>query len=116
MLTSKERLLRHFAGKPVDRFPIWLLFPWHSMPCYTDVWNRPCYKPIMERVLAGDVDSFDRRGVNRGIAYNANPNIRIEHVVRQQGRNIVHEDIMHTPNGTFTKHISRGGDGADVKF
>lgn len=116
MLTSKERLLRHFAGKPVDRFPIWLLFPWHNLPCYTDVWNKPCYQPIMKRILAGDVDSFDRRGVNRGIAYNANPDIKIEHVVRQQGRNIVHEDIMHTPNGTFTKHISRGGDGADVKF
>lgn len=116
MLTSRDRLLRHFAGKPVDRFPIWLLFPWHNMPCYTDVWNNPCYQPIIKRILAGDVDSFDRRGVNRGIAYNANPDIKIEHVVRQQGRNIVHEDIMHTPKGTFTKHISRGGDGADVKF
>ena len=30
--------------------------------------------------------------------------------------NIVHEDIMHTPNGTLTKHTSRGGDRADIKF
>ncbi len=116
MLTSRERLLRHFAGEPVDRFPIWLLFPWHRVSYYTDVWNQPAYAPIMQRILAGDVDSFDRRNLNCGFAYNANPDIKFEHVTRTEGQNTVHETILHAPGCTLTRHTSRGGDPTRVKF
>lgn len=75
-LTSRERLLRLFGGKDIDRVPIWLLFPWHRLGCYADVYNNLDYAAIVERIKRGDCDSLDRRNTDNGFCYNANPDIK----------------------------------------
>jgi len=108
-MTSKERLTRLFEGRDIDRTPIWLLFPWHRLGCYTDVYNIPDYAPIIRRIEAGDVDSFDRRGADSGFCYNANPDIRVEH----HGTDAV---TIHAPGITLTKHVRMENGVKCVKF
>lgn len=48
-MTARERLLAILSGKPVDRLPIWLLFPYHTTSYYVDVRTNPCYVPIFEK-------------------------------------------------------------------
>jgi hypothetical protein len=47
-MTPRERLFAALKGQPTDRIPIWLLFPYHKLGCYTDVRNNPCYKRILD--------------------------------------------------------------------
>lgn len=47
-MTNRERLFAILDGKPVDRVPIWLLFPYHQVNYYTDVRSNPCYTAIYE--------------------------------------------------------------------
>lgn len=47
-MNSRERILAVLDGKPVDRVPIWLLFPYHRTRYYVDVHTNPCYKHIFE--------------------------------------------------------------------
>lgn len=116
-LTSRERLLRHFAGQDIDRVPIWLLFPWHRLGCYADVWNIPDYAPIMARIVAGDCDSFDRRGANTGFCFNANPDIRTAyHNVDLPDGTRRSETTIAGPGLSLTKSITRGPHSTDVRF
>lgn len=48
-MTPRERLLAALKGEPVDRVPVWLLFPYHTTGYYVDVRANPCYVPIFER-------------------------------------------------------------------
>lgn len=48
-MTAQERLFAVLSGKPVDRLPIWLLFPYHTASYYVDVRTNPCYVPIFEK-------------------------------------------------------------------
>ncbi|MCX7806517.1 MAG: uroporphyrinogen decarboxylase family protein [Planctomycetota bacterium] len=47
-MTPRERILAALDGKPTDRVPIWLLFPYHRLGCYADVRNSPRYKPVVD--------------------------------------------------------------------
>ena len=47
-MTARERLFASLDGKPTDRVPIWLLFPYHPTYYYVDVRNHPDYRPIYE--------------------------------------------------------------------
>jgi uroporphyrinogen-III decarboxylase len=48
MMTNRERLFAVLSGEPPDRVPIWLLFPYHQIGCYTDVRTNPRYSEIYE--------------------------------------------------------------------
>jgi len=48
-VTPRERLLAALRGQPVDRVPVWLLFPYHPTGYYVDVRTNPCYVPIFEK-------------------------------------------------------------------
>lgn len=48
-MTNRERLLAVLDGQPVDRVPIWLLFPYHPTSYYVDVRRSSRYRPIYER-------------------------------------------------------------------
>lgn len=115
-LTSRERWLRMFRGKDIDRYPIWLLFPWHRLNCYANVYEIECYKPIVKRISCGDCDSLDRRGINTGFCFNANPDIVLQTRTYQSGRNIVSETILNAPGCELKKSISRGDDNTTVKY
>ena len=47
-MTPRERILGVLRGEPVDRVPIWLLFPWHTTSYYTDVRTNPRYASVFE--------------------------------------------------------------------
>ena len=47
-MNARERLFAALEGKPTDRVPIWLLFPYHPTYYYIDVRSHPDYKPIFE--------------------------------------------------------------------
>ena len=74
-LSSKERLTRLFNCQEIDRVPIWLLFPYHRLGCYTDVYNNPVYKPLLP-YIEEYCDTFDRRSYTYGdFCRNGNPEI-----------------------------------------
>lgn len=50
-------------GSPVDRVPIWLLFPYHRVGYYADVRTNPAYKAIFEASREAAI-MLDRRGFN----------------------------------------------------
>jgi len=60
-MTNRERLLAFLSGDALDRVPIWLLFPYDTVPYYADVWHIPAYKPITELGLERAV-WLNRRG------------------------------------------------------
>lgn len=47
-MTNRERIIGTLRGEPVDRVPIWLLFPWDRTSYYTDVRKEPSYAPVIE--------------------------------------------------------------------
>ena len=47
-MTARERLFAVLEGRPTDRLPIWLLFPYHEIGCYVDVRTNPAYGEIFE--------------------------------------------------------------------
>jgi uroporphyrinogen-III decarboxylase len=47
-MTPRERLFAALAGRPTDRVPVWLLFPYHPTSYYVDVRTLPAYKPVFE--------------------------------------------------------------------
>lgn len=81
-MTARERLFAVLEGRPVDRVPIWLLFPYHKVGYYADVRANRCYKSIVElsrryavmlnrrnpsvRMFAPDVTETGERVVERG--------------------------------------------------
>lgn len=111
MLSSRERILRFFAGRDVDRRPIWLLFPHHPFSSYVDVWNIPCYAPIMRRIEAGDADTFDRRGCAKNPLYTACPDLHFETV--RQGRDTLR--TLSYKDFSLTAYTKYEG-GTRVKF
>ncbi|MCL2834175.1 MAG: hypothetical protein FWD78_13475 [Treponema sp.] len=77
-MTSRERLLRLFANQETDRTPIWLLYPYHRLGCYTDVYNNPYYKPLLP-YIEKYCDTFDRRGYPAAhFCFNGNQDIKQE--------------------------------------
>ena len=54
-MTNRERLFAVLNGEQPDRVPIWLLFPYHQLGCYTDVRTNPGYAEIFERSRAKSV-------------------------------------------------------------
>lgn len=115
-LTSRDRLTRLFAGQDIDRVPIWLLFPWHPLGCYADVWNIPAYAPILDRIANGDADSFDRRSVNTGFCYNANPEIRVARSDTEAGGIRRSETRVTAPGLSLTRYVQRDAERTQVQY
>ncbi len=46
-MTNRDRLLAVLDGRPVDRVPMWLLFPYNPTTDYTDVRRNPRYREIV---------------------------------------------------------------------
>ncbi len=76
--------------------------------CYADVWNIEGYAPIVRRVDAGDVDSFDRRSVDSGFCYNANPEI--------QRVTVGDRTEIRAPGLSLTKEVIKESADTRVKF
>ena len=61
-MTARERLFAVLEGRPVDRVPIWLLYPYHKIGCYVDVRELPAYKPVFEASKDSAI-MLNRRGI-----------------------------------------------------
>ncbi len=114
ILTSRERLSRLFNGEEIDRIPIWLLAPYHPIGCYVDIYNTPCYKPIVE-YISKYCDTFDRRSPDSGFCFNVHPDILRKTIVEEHAGNRITKDIIQYKDITFEKHISTGRDGTRIK-
>ena len=115
-MTSRERLLRLFANRDIDRVPIWLLFPWHPIGCYADVRNLTIYAPVVDRIEQGACDSFDRRAVASGFCYNANPDLRVTHSVTEESGVRTDETIVTGPGLNLARRHVIGKRGTYVKY
>jgi len=91
-LSSKERLTRLFKKKDIDRVPIWLLFPYHPIGCYVDVYRIPCYKPVLDTAEKYGVDIFDRRNFDTGFCFSASTEIKREREILEGKEEIVIKD------------------------
>ena len=116
-MTSRERLLRLFSGQDTDRIPIWLLFPYHPLGCYTDVYKNRHYKPILP-YIEKYCDTFDRRGYPAShFCFNGNPDIVQETIleninnvptdVRQvrYGKLCMRKYVETTASGKIIRHL-----------
>jgi hypothetical protein len=115
-MTSRERLLRLFAGRDTDRVPIWLLFPWHPLGCYANVRELPAYAPVIDRIEQGDCDSFDRRGAASGFCYNANPDLRVARTVTEENGVRRDETTVTGPGLRLTRSHETGKRGTHIKY
>lgn len=50
-MTNRERILAVLRGEPVDRTPIWLLFPWHRTSYYADVRTEGSYREVVDAMV-----------------------------------------------------------------
>ncbi len=110
-MTSRERLTRFFAGRDIDRVPVWLLAPFHRLMCYADLYNLPAYKPVTD-AIARNADTFDRRGPATGFCYNMNPDIVTEPIrtPERSGTAVRHGSLR------LEKYTERRGGRTNVRF
>ncbi len=112
-LTSKERLTRLFQRKDIDRIPIWLLFPFHPIGCYVDVYKIPCYRPVLDAVERYGVDIFDRRNFNTGFCFSSSSEIERVQERKVEGdriiikNRIIYKDIVLEEERTLTDNRSK---------
>lgn len=68
-MTPREVLFRALDGEPVDRVPVWLLFPYHPTGYYVDVRAHAAYRRVFEYAREKGVISLNRR--NLGVPLHA---------------------------------------------
>jgi len=74
-MTGKERLLALFENREADILPVWLLFPFHPLGCYADVYKQPSYQPLLSLIDTYCV-TLDRRSYTKQhFCFNSNPDI-----------------------------------------
>jgi uroporphyrinogen-III decarboxylase len=115
MMNSRERLTRLFKRQDIDRIPIWLLAPYHRVNYYADIYNLPCYKKIVE-YIDKYCDTLDRRNFNSGFCYNSNPEIKRTIIERENGANLIKEEVVRYKDFYLTKFTSKGEDGTKIKY
>jgi len=96
-MTSKERLTRLFAGKDIDRIPIWLLFPYFKSPVYANIFEIPEYTAILPYILQ-NTDTIERHFFNTGFCFSAHPDV------------ITERESIQTPDGFINRSIIRWKD------
>jgi len=114
-MNSRERLTRLFNNQEIDRVPIWLLAPFHSLTYYADIYNLPCYKNIVGHIDKY-CDTFDRRHFNTGFCYNANPDIVTSDFEETVGGNVRSGKKTIYKDLEFTRYMQKGKDGTSVKY
>jgi uroporphyrinogen-III decarboxylase len=65
-MTPREILFAALEGRPTERVPVWLLFPYHATSYYVDVRHHPAYRPVHEMALRHAV-TLNRRNLSAPI-------------------------------------------------
>lgn len=109
-MNSRERLSRLFAGKEIDRVPVWLLFPYHRIGCYVDVYEQPSYQDIVE-VKENYTDIFDRRGFPIGFCLNSSLKIKYDVIEEKQDGKIIRKTTVSYEDTVLTGVVVDSGEG-----
>jgi hypothetical protein len=107
-MTPKERLTRLFQGREIDRIPIWLLFPYHPLGFYADVYRIPSYRRVLD-AAERYADVFDRRVFEAGFCMSASPEIRHTHEVIQRGARTVKRHSVRWRDVELVEETETGG-------
>ncbi|MFA4944624.1 MAG: uroporphyrinogen decarboxylase family protein [Lentisphaeria bacterium] len=62
-MNARQRLFAALNREPVDRVPIWLLFPYHPIGCYVDVRTHPQWRRVFD-ASRGTCIMLDRRNLD----------------------------------------------------
>lgn len=114
-MNSKERLTGLFENREIDRVPIWLLEPFHNVPCYPDIYQLPSYKKVIS-YRDKYCDIFDRRVYDTGFCYNANPQITSKRFnLAEKGVKTEYTTISYK-NKDFVSYVRRSDSGSETKY
>ncbi len=100
-MNSRERLSRLFAGKEIDRVPVWLLYPYHRVGCYVDVYQQPSYQGIVE-VKESYTNIFDRRYFPKGFCLSSSLEIKCDVEEEKQGGKIIRKTTVSYKDTVLT--------------
>lgn len=116
-MRSKERWERFFRGEPVDRAPIWLLFPYHPVSYYTDVYNNPHYQEILRKVEEHDIDILNRRKFATGFCFNVSEDINFREEQREdaQGSFVVDRVVEYGNIRLTSSYVRRDNSSMRIK-
>lgn len=112
-MTNRERLFAVLNGEPVDRVPIWLLFPYHRLGCYVDVPNIPKYRPVWEAALKHTI-MLDRRSL--GTEMYTGEVTRKHEKVEEDGWKIDRNIIEYNGKSIVSEHREKDGFTEQIKF
>lgn len=62
-MAPRQRLFNVLDGKPTDKVPVWLLFPYHRTGYYVDVRNHDGYRRVLDYSLERGVIMLNRRSL-----------------------------------------------------
>lgn len=111
-MNSKERLTRLFAAEEIDRVPVWLLYPYHSVDYYVDVYQEQSHKKIVA-VKERYTDIFDRRNFPTGFCLSTSPDIRIDvEEEKEDGKTIRKTKVSYKDIELTGKVVDSGEGGA----
>lgn len=113
-MNSRERMLRLFQKKEVDRVPIWLLTPYHKVGYYTDIYQNPNYAQLLP-MIDQYCEILDRRDYNKGRFYNGNPDIKyFEEVTQDSGTEVIRKTYQYR-DFVLNDTITKTKDGTQIK-
>ena len=110
-MTQRERLFAFLNNEPVDRTPIWLLFPYHPLGCYADVARLPQYRPVWDLALETAV-FLDRRNFGAPLF---TPEVVHERQETTENGERVCRETMRYRDLRLVKETRQGPDGTRIK-
>lgn len=110
-MNQRERLFAFLNNEPYDQVPIWLLFPYHRLSCYVDVFNLPCYRPIVDAALHTAV-WLDRRRFPVPLY---TPNVKTWSEVETVGDQHIERKVIEYRNSRLTHEVRSGLNGKTIK-
>ena len=113
-MTGKERLLRLFNGKDLDRVPIWLLFPYFSSKAYANIFEAESYKSIIGKIYK-HTEIIDRRSFDTGFCFNTHPDIKSETRNYRENGDIVSEHVISCKGIELKSTVRRTGENTAVE-
>ena len=104
-MTPTDRLIAALRGEPVDRVPVWLMYPPTTHPSYADIHHEPSYAPVIAAARERS-EWFHRVGVRGKVVTGGSPPAR--QVEKTPDREVWEQA---TPLGTLTWGRERRGEG-----
>ena len=106
-MTSKERLTRLFAGKDIDRIPIWLLFPYFKSPAYANIFEIPEYTAILPYIME-NTDTIERHFFNTGFCFSAHSDVITERENIKTADGFINRSVIRYKDLALSASFTKG--------